>query len=208
MRTFGGERALVVERFDRIVDDSGTVVRVHQEDPCQALRIHPDRKYEVDGGPGAEQLGRLIREVAGARDVARFFDALVYNWLVLATDGHAKNCSLLLSGHQVRLAPLYDVASALPHLDHPREARMAQKIGGEYRPSFIKRRHWERMARSLGLRRPYRRTRGTTPRPKGSAWHTSFFRSCSTRLWSERRDWVTSSCALMSLVVQSRARAV
>ncbi len=151
IRTFGTERALVVERYDRIVDDSGAVVRVHQEDLCQALSVHPDRKYEVDGGPRAEQLGRLIREVAGDRDVARFFDALVYNWLVLATDGHAKNYSLLLSGHQVRLAPLYDIASALPHLDHPRNARMAHKIGGEYRPSFIQRRHWERMARSLGL---------------------------------------------------------
>jgi serine/threonine-protein kinase HipA len=151
IRTFGEERALVVERYDRIVDDSGAVVRVHQEDLCQALSVHPDRKYEVDGGPGAEHLGRLIREVAGDRDVARFFDALVYNWLVLATDGHAKNYSLLLSGHQVRLAPLYDIASALPYLDHPRKARMAHKIGGEYRPSFIQRRHWERMARSLGL---------------------------------------------------------
>lgn len=151
IRSFGAERALVVERYDRIVDDSGAVVRVHQEDLCQALSIHPDRKYEVDGGPGTEQLGRLIREVAGDRDVARFFDALIYNWLVLATDGHAKNFSLLLSGHQVRLAPLYDVASALPHLDHPRKARMAQKISGEYRPSFLQRRHWERLARSVGL---------------------------------------------------------
>ena len=141
----------ILERYDRIIDDSGAVVRVHQEDLCQALSVHPDRRYEVDGGPGAEQLGRLIREVAGDRDVARFFDALVYNWLVLSTDGHAKNYSLLLSGHQVRLAPLYDVASAFPYLDHPRKARMAQKIGGEYRPSFIQRRHWERMARSLGL---------------------------------------------------------
>jgi serine/threonine-protein kinase HipA len=151
IRTFGDQRALVVERYDRIVDDSGAVVRVHQEDLCQALSVHPDRKYELDGGPGAEQLGRLIREVAGDRDVARFFDAVVYNWLVLATDGHAKNYSLLLSGHQVRLAPLYDIASALAHLDHPRKARMAHKIGGENRPTFIQRRHWERMARSLGL---------------------------------------------------------
>ena len=49
VRTFGDERALVVERYDRIVDDAGAVVRVHQEDLCQALSIHPDRKYEVDG---------------------------------------------------------------------------------------------------------------------------------------------------------------
>jgi serine/threonine-protein kinase HipA len=150
IRSFGGERALVVERYDRIMDSVATV-RVHQEDLCQALAVHPDRKYEIDGGPSAEQLGRLIREVAGERDAARFFDSLVFNWLVLSTDGHAKNYSLLLNGHQVRLAPLYDVASALPHLDHPRKARMAQKIGGESRPAFIQRRHWERLARPLGL---------------------------------------------------------
>ena len=159
IRTFGGERALVVERYDRIVDSSGAVARVHQEDLCQALSVHPDRKYEVDGGPGAEQLGRVIREVAGDSDAIRFFDALVYNWLVLATDGHAKNYSLLLSGHQVRLAPLYDIASALPHLDHPRKARMAHKIGGEYRPSFVQLRHWERLARPLGVRSDEARTR-------------------------------------------------
>lgn len=151
IRTFGDERALVVERYDRIVDDTGTVIRVHQEDLCQALGVHPDQKYEADGGPSAEALGRLVREVAGERDVARFFEALVYRWLVLDTDGHAKNFSLLLSGHQVRLSPLYDIASALPHLDHPRKARLAQKIAGEHHPAFIRLRHWERLARSLGL---------------------------------------------------------
>jgi serine/threonine-protein kinase HipA len=83
--------------------------------------------------------------------VTDLFDAIAYNWLVLATDGHAKNYSLLLSGRQVRLAPLYDIASALPYVDHPRKARMAQKIGGEYRPMYIRRRHWERLAPPLGL---------------------------------------------------------
>ncbi len=96
-----------------------------------------------------KKLDLLLGTIGSA--IAGILFALVYNWLVLATDGHAKNYSLLLSGHQVRLAPLYDIASALPHLDHPRKARMAQKIGGEYRPAFIQRRHWERMARSLGL---------------------------------------------------------
>ena len=79
IHTFGAERALVVERYDRIIDDSGAVVRVHQEDLCQVLSVHPDRKYEVDGGPGAEQLGGLIREVAGYRDVARGSSTPLYS---------------------------------------------------------------------------------------------------------------------------------
>ena len=38
----------------------------------------------------------------------------MWNWLIAGTDEHAQNYGLLLAGDQVRLAPLYDVASALP----------------------------------------------------------------------------------------------
>lgn len=65
--------------------------------------------------------------------VSRFFDALVWNWLIGGADAHAKNYSVLLSGGQVRLAPLYDVASALLYETHERKLRLAMKIGGEYR---------------------------------------------------------------------------
>ena len=49
------------------------------------------------------------------------------------TDGHAKNYSLLLAGDQVRLAPLYDIASALPYGTHEKKLRLAMKIGDDYR---------------------------------------------------------------------------
>jgi HipA-like C-terminal domain len=42
---FEDERALVVERYDRV---PGTNTRVHQEDMCQALGLHPFRKYQSD----------------------------------------------------------------------------------------------------------------------------------------------------------------
>lgn len=153
IRMFDDQRVLVVARYDRITGADGAdgaIVRVHQEDLCQALRVHPDRKYESDGGPGAHQLGRIVREVAPADDVVRLHDALIYNWLTMSTDGHAKNFSLLLSGAQVRLAPLYDVASGLPYV-HPQKARLAQRIGGENRPLRIHSRHWERLAVALGI---------------------------------------------------------
>jgi serine/threonine-protein kinase HipA len=59
--------------------------------------------------------------------LARFFDALAWNWLIAGTDAHAKNYSLLLAGGQVRLAPLYDIASALPY-EHERGLRFAMKL--------------------------------------------------------------------------------
>jgi hypothetical protein len=39
----------------------------------------------------------------------------------------------------------------LPHVEHPRKARLAQRIGGEYRPLFVRRRHWERLAKPFGI---------------------------------------------------------
>jgi len=143
---FGSEQALVVRRYDRPLID-GVVVRVHQEDFCQALGVHPQRKYQSDGGPTVDDLVGVLGSAGSQRDdIGHLLRAVAYNWLILCTDAHAKNYSLLLSGRQVRLAPLYDLASAPPYDDHPKTLRMAQKVGGEYPPTIISRRHWERLA--------------------------------------------------------------
>jgi serine/threonine-protein kinase HipA len=76
------------------------------------------------------------------------------SWLLVGTDAHAKNYSLLLGDHgSVRLAPLYDLASALPY---PRQmslrtAKLAMKIGGEYRVRAVANSHWRRAATELGV---------------------------------------------------------
>jgi serine/threonine-protein kinase HipA len=82
--------------------------------------------------------------------VLRFFDALAWNWLIGGTDAHAKNYSLLLAGGQVRLAPLYDVASTLPYGMHERKLRLAMKIGGDY-DVYPLRNSWEKAARELEI---------------------------------------------------------
>lgn len=150
---FDGESALVLERYDR-TSQAGTLQRVHQEDLCQALSVPPDRKYQNQGGPSPGRIARLLREVMPAQvaeqAVRGFADALIWNWLIGGTDAHAKNYPLLLSGRQVRLAPLYDIASILPYGFDERELRMAMKVGGRYalRPG---RNPWPRAADELGL---------------------------------------------------------
>lgn len=151
---FDGEAAIVVERYDR-VDVGERVVRVHQEDLCQALGLPPTRKYQNEGGPSAGQVAALLRSASSqaGEDVATFVDALVLHWLIAGTDAHAKNYSILHgSGGQVRLAPLYDVASALPypHLSSA-HLKLAMKIGGEYRLRFIHSSRWRRAAAELGV---------------------------------------------------------
>ncbi len=150
--SFGAERVIVVERYDRLWTPSGTVTRIHQEDMCQALGLPPTSKYEDDGGPSAEDVIELLRQnvfpPAAAREhVNRFVDALAFNWIIGGTDAHAKNYSVLFAGSQVRLAPMYDVASTLAydHMYGPR-LRTAMKVGGEYRMEAIRGRQWRRFA--------------------------------------------------------------
>ena len=132
---FQDEIAIVITRYDRIRTQGG-LRRVHQEDVCQALAINPARKYQNEGGPGiAEKLSTLLRIYSGRpdEDVETFVDSIIYNWLIVGTDAHAKNYALLIgAGGSVRLAPLYDLASALPYpqIDLKR-AKMSMKIGGE-----------------------------------------------------------------------------
>ncbi|MFT7473498.1 MAG: serine/threonine-protein kinase HipA [Verrucomicrobiales bacterium] len=158
IETFEDETAIVVERFDRATRD-GTLLRVHQEDLCQALSIPPARKYQSDGGPTPGQITELIRSTIpgpdAETDVWRFVDALVFNWLIAGTDAHAKNYSLLLAGNQIRLAPLYDIASILPYDDSDGyKVKLAMKVGDDYKLRRTDRRSaWEHAADELKLDR-------------------------------------------------------
>jgi serine/threonine-protein kinase HipA len=149
---FQDEVAIVIERYDRI-RSSGRWLRVHQEDMCQALGIHPARKYESDGGPGVQQIVALLRERSSSpdEDIKAFLDAIAFNWLIAGTDGHAKNYALLLGTEgAVRLAPFYDLASVLPYRSiDQRKAKLAMKIAGEYRLGNIATRHWRRLAAAV-----------------------------------------------------------
>lgn len=150
---FGEESAIIVERYDRRSSNGG-VLRIHQEDVCQALSVLPLRKYQSQGGPGPGDIVALLRRSMPpslATDaISRFVDALIWNWLIAGTDAHAKNYSLLLASDQIRLAPLYDIASALPYRVSERNLRLAMKLGNDYR--VIPRRNpWLRAAIELGL---------------------------------------------------------
>jgi len=147
---FDGEPAIVVTRFDRI-EHQGRLLRIHQEDLCQALAIPPTRKYQSDGGPGPLAIVDVLRTHSSApsRDVDTFIDALAFNWLIAGTDAHAKNYALLFGrSGRIRLAPLYDLGSALPFpaLRQDKLA-MAMKIGNTYRLRDIRRHQWESLLR-------------------------------------------------------------
>lgn len=150
LRTFAGQEAIVIERYDRGRLSDGRLIRLHQEDACQALGVSPLRKYENEGGPGPAQIVKLLLEESDdpGTDVGAFLDALVLNWVIGGTDAHAKNYSCLLSPGSVRLAPLYDLISVLPYPNwvEYRQAKLAMRIDRKYHLWKIRRRHWEGLA--------------------------------------------------------------
>ena len=115
--TFGKQRVLSVERFDRQLHSSGQwLLRLPQEDFCQVYGIPSHRKYESDGGPGLLQLAQILQQsVSAQQDIETLLASQILFWMLAAPDGHAKNFSIrLLAGGQYRLTPLYDVMSIWP----------------------------------------------------------------------------------------------
>ena len=163
MDRFGEQEVLVVERFDRrISSDGARIIRLPQEDLCQATGVPSDRKYEADGGPGIRTIMDLLLGSSRADEDRRdFFKTQLLYWLLCAIDGHAKNFSLSLeAGGGYRLTPRYDILSAFPVLGRssrmlsPKKVKMAMAAQGKSRHYLwhsILGRHWEETARRCGL---------------------------------------------------------
>ena len=119
MAQFGDKKALVVERFDRRWTSDGRLIRLPQEDCCQALSVVPTQKYQNEGGPGiSDIMDLLLGSDDPNKDRYDFFKANVLFWLLGATDGHGKNFSVsLLPGGRFRMTPLYDVLTVQPTVD-------------------------------------------------------------------------------------------
>ncbi|WDZ96406.1 type II toxin-antitoxin system HipA family toxin [Herbaspirillum sp. WKF16] len=166
---FGDMTVLSVERFDRTwwqaPEGDLRLLRLPQEDMCQATGAPPWLKYEADGGPSMDAIMRLlsgsIDRVAARR---RFFEAQVLFWMLWATDGHAKNFSLFLrAGGAYELTPLYDVLSVYPILGEgpgklsPFKAKMAMAVrsrNDHWKMREIVRRHWIAVGEKYGIVSP------------------------------------------------------
>jgi serine/threonine-protein kinase HipA len=159
MHTFGDRRVLIVERFDRLWTEDQRLLRLPQEDSCQALSVPPNLKYESDGGPGITDILKLLRgSDEPLSDQRSFLKANIVFWLIGATDGHAKNFSIFLSpGGGFRMTPFYDVISAQPSVDSKqilwRQFRLAMAFGSKphYQIRQIAPRHFFQTADQAGI---------------------------------------------------------
>ncbi len=164
MDRFGDYKALVVERFDRRrAADGSWLMRIPQEDFCQATGTDRESKYEADGGPGIKRImDLLLGSTRSEQDRTDFLRTQLLFWMLCAIDGHAKNFSLFLEARGLfRLTPRYDVLSAYPFLGNktrqlsPHKVKMAMAVHSEksrhYKWDEILRRHWQSTAKLCGL---------------------------------------------------------
>jgi serine/threonine-protein kinase HipA len=161
--TFGSQRVLVVERFDRTQSANGQqLFRLVQEDFCQATGSSPLLKYENEGGPGLQQMFTLLQQSQqAAADMRTLMASQLLFWMLCAPDGHAKNFSIqLLAGEgRFKLTPIYDVMSAYPVIGTgpnqwaDQDIKMAMALFGKnrhYLARNILRRHFNSTAKKVG----------------------------------------------------------
>jgi serine/threonine-protein kinase HipA len=161
--TFGAQRVLVVERFDRVKSHDGKqLFRLVQEDFCQATGTSPLVKYENEGGPGLQQIFTLLQQSQQAHaDMRTLMATQLLFWMLRAPDGHAKNFSIqLLAGEgRFKLTPIYDVMSGYPVMGDgpnqwaPQDIKMAMALLGKnrhYLAHNIQRRHFNSTAKKVG----------------------------------------------------------
>jgi serine/threonine-protein kinase HipA len=159
IQVFGKTKALVIERFDRKWASDGRLLRLPQEDCCQALSVPPGRKYQNEGGPGMVDILSLLKgSDAPAEDQKTFLKTQILYWLIGATDGHAKNFSLFLGpGGRFNMTPLYDVLTAQPSLDArqivKKQMKLAMSAGDKrhYTMDYIQGRHFVQTVKRAGL---------------------------------------------------------
>ncbi len=155
-------KALAVERFDRRWSaDKNWLIRLPQEDMCQAHGVPPAIKYESDGGPGIAEIMKLLMGSKNALlDRDSFMRFQVFQWLIGATDGHAKNFSIFLdAGGAYRMTPFYDILSAYPILGgtglNIRELSLAMGLtatkGKKRKLEMIFPRHFISTAKAVGF---------------------------------------------------------
>lgn len=140
------------------------LLRLPQEDCCQALGIPPARKYQStvichENGPSAVDILKLLAvSDEPEKDRAGFFKSQMIFWLIDATDGHGKNFSIYLRpGCGFALTPFYDVLSAQPAFDKKQitdyRYKLAMSVGTnrKYRILDISGRHFVETGREAGF---------------------------------------------------------
>lgn len=137
-----GKPILLVRRYDREFLD-GKFVKIAQEDFCQALGRPAGEKYWQEDGTSIGNKEMLsVLELLPYAERIRFSELVCASLVVGNNDDHAKNYSILHLKDGDRLAPAYDVTSAVAAKKLVESCkyistRLARPFGAHIEPSEI-----------------------------------------------------------------------
>lgn len=132
VRDRNGIAGLQVTRFDRADGDQ----RLAVEDGCQALDVHPVRKYD----PSSAEVVRALASMCQAQAVATrdLFAQLVFAYLTGNGDAHAKNFSAVQDRlGEWHIAPAYDLPSTNPYGDTTMALSVQERTSGLTRARML-----------------------------------------------------------------------
>ncbi|HEY8272106.1 MAG TPA: HipA domain-containing protein [Pseudobdellovibrionaceae bacterium] len=138
-------KALMVERFDRISSDS-KIIRVHQEDACQLLDIYPFDKYNTSINDITKELRKVL--TAPQVGILNLMQMISFSYLIGNGDLHGKNISVTVSPETkvVSLTPAYDLIPTIIYGD----TQMALPLDGK--KDNLKRKTFIEFGKRFGLR--------------------------------------------------------
>lgn len=138
---------LLIERYDRKIMADGKVLKLRQEDFCQALGRDRDDKYGIYGGVEHTDMARVMLERLPHEDIDRFLAMTFFSMPTGNADDHAKNFSMVMENGAWRLAPAYDLVSSaavkrmalandaeIPYMFSQMDERQARAFGKTYLP--------------------------------------------------------------------------
>jgi serine/threonine-protein kinase HipA len=142
------DKAYVIERYDRKVDEEGSITRIHQEDFCQALGYSYRKKYEEQGGPGHKECFNLVKEFKNPlADKIKLLNLTVFNHLICNYDCHSKNISLLYNESTApSLAPFYDLVCVGVY---GLLSDLAMSIGGVFSQRDLSLETWKKFSKDI-----------------------------------------------------------
>ena len=153
----GSPDTLVVERYDRRITRDDTVIRLHQEDACQALNLPVEEKYAHEStakgdDPTYAGIASLLDRysVNAEEEKIELLRQLTVSMALGNWDAHAKNISFLYLKHSLPIvAPLYDVVP-IAEIE-PRTTLLSLRVNGSLVPDSVDGPALREEAKSWGL---------------------------------------------------------
>ena len=190
VRLESGARAYITRRMDR---EDGVK---HMVDFCQLTDRRTSRKYYGSH----EQIARTIRRYASASgaDVVRFFEVVMFSFIIGNSDMHMKNFSLLREHDGTwRLSPAYDLVPVKVVLPNDKDD-LALAVNGKNRN--LRASDFESAALTMGLTQvQYRRIVGRIASEVGKHIDVAIERSFLSEQFADRvRNLVASRLSMLN----------